>query len=823
MDTFGAGLHTDLTVNPAPLAAPTTSASLRVNNAAVTALDLGGQTLTLSDGGLLVGSAHNGAFAISNGSLSSSGELVLHNYSAGAVVVDADITGAGLVHLTGTGITALNGAKSFTGELRISGGIVRISDPASLGAGAAFSLGGTLSTAATMTIAKPVTLLGDGGVFAVDDATTTTLSGIVGSMSNFIYQAINPTFNAVTNAGNTDNVGVGDIIKTGTGTLFLSNSANGYEGLTDVRAGTLRVTMPDVGGSYTPLGRTESWLDGTIVRSGATLEVSKVGNAASAVNLLEFIRLEGGSTLKSVGGGRFAIIGQVEVTGPVTFDTAGQIDMNGGGALSGSGDILKTGASTLILSGNNILYTGAITVDSGILASRGLGIGSGADLADTVTVGGTGTTAEFRRMSAGQTLNNTLVQAQNILVTGTGTKRIGGGNASAPAGDDSFVYNGGITLNTGVELNFESAAATVAGTRVGYFKMNGAINDAGNITTRVINGNATGSRIGVFQLNAANPAWTGALTLGNATPSALNQHIVRLGHTAATSAANAVTMRSDSSLQVGGIAATIGTLTTNGGSTDIIENVAYTPGTLTISQSTDGNWDALFQDGTPTGTIYENEAGSAGAPLNIVKDGAGIAMMTLSNPYTGTTDVIGGTLIISGSITASSLTTTSTGGTLGGTGSVGSLKTNGGTLAPGVNGVGIFNATNVNFAGGTFAVDIHGVDPLHDQLFANGTVTISAATELSITLGNGYIPVEGDLFILVDNSAGGAVTTPHFFRANGAEIPNYSDFNAAGYTWQLDYNGGNGNDITLIAVPEPGSAVLLLAGLGLLARRRRSV
>ena len=823
IDTFGAGLHTDLTVNPAALGAPTTSASLRVNNAAVTALDLGGQALTLSEGGLLVGSAHNAALAISNGSFTSGGDLTLHNYSTGSVAVDADITGAGLVHLTGTGTKLLNGAKSFTGELRISGGTVVISDPASLGTGAAFSLGGTLRTSANMTIAKPVTLLGDGGVFEVDAATTNTLSGIVGNMNNFIFLATNPTFNAVTNAANTDNVGVGDVIKTGTGTLLLTNIANVYEGLTDIRAGTLRVAMTDASGTQTPLGKTESWLDGTIVRSGATLEVTKAAGANIPI-LAEFMRFEGGSTFRS-SSGRFAVIGQVEITGPVTFDavTGGQIDLAyTNGAISGSGDILKTGPGNILIGGNNILYTGAITIENGVFATRGQGIGAGADLTDVITIGGTGTTAEYRRMSNGQVLNNTLVEGHNILVTGTGTKRIGGGNASAPLGDDSFVYNGSITLNTNAELNFEAGGATVAGTRTGYLKLNGATSGAANITTRVTGGNATAGRVGVFQLNAANPAWTGVLTLGNATSNTLNQHIVRLGNPAATSAANAVTMRNDSTLQVGGNAVTIGTLTTNGGTTHVIENAAYTPGTLTISQITDATWDTLFQDGTPTGTIYENEAGSPGAPLNLVKDGAGIATMTLANPYTGTTDVLGGTLIISGSITGSTLTSVSTGGTLGGTGSTGALRTIGGTLAPGISGAGTFSATNVEFAGGTFAVDIHGVHPLHDRLNANGTVNISAATDLSITLGNGYIPVEGDSFILVDNSAAGATTTPHFFRANGVELPYYTDFSAAGYLWQLDYNSGDGNDILLIAVPEPGSAVLLLAGLGLLARRRRA-
>jgi hypothetical protein len=42
-----------------------------------------------------------------------------------------------------------------------------------------------------------------------------------------------------------------------------------------------------------------------------------------------------------------------------------------------------------------------------------------------------------------------------------------------------------------------------------------------------------------------------------------------------------------------------------------------------------------------------------------------------------------------------------------------------------------------------------------------------------------------------------------------------------GNPWQVRYSGGTGNDLTLVAIPEPATSVLGLLGAIALLRRRR--
>ncbi len=668
VDQFGAGLNTDLTAN-ATLAGPTTTNSIRFNNTAVTQLDLGAGQLTVTEGGILVGSGHTGPLAIINGSITTGGanDVIIHNYGTGGVTISADISGSQPVTYAGTGVTTLVGAKTYTGTTYLNGGTVSIAADSSLGAAAnaIFMNGGRLQTTTSFAITRGITIGGDAAYFeTVGTGTTTTLSGVIARDVNFIYTEANNNIGGIVNAANTDNVGVGDIIKTGAGVLLITGNTNTFSGMVDVKQGTLQVQLADVGTAQTNLGTNESWIDGTIVRTGATLSFNKLGTASIAV-MAEWIRMEAGSTLVATGG-RFQANGIFDVQGDITVDigSGANLDQQGGGGyMMGNGNITKTGAGAYILWANNNLFTGALTVENGILGARGQGQVTGSDFNEVITIGGTGTTAEYRRLSANEFTNNQLVEDHNIVVTGTGTKRLGYGNFSVPSGDDFIDFNGTLALNTNVELNVDTPGGTRAQTA--YFRLNGSILGAANAATRVAGGTTGFTRTGVFELNADNTAWTGALTTGNTSNNVLNLHIVRLGGDDALLSDNNVTLLHNSTFQVAGHTVTAGNLATNGvvgaASNEIVENAAHADGTIGFTQASDGNWDALFRDGTPIGTIYELDGNTTVGRLNLVKEGTARATLTLDNQYTGSTTVNAGTLQVGSGGTAATRSVGDTG------------------------------------------------------------------------------------------------------------------------------------------------------------------
>lgn len=82
-----------------------------------------------------------------------------------------------------------------------------------------------------------------------------------------------------------------------------------------------------------------------------------------------------------------------------------------------------------------------------------------------------------------------------------------------------------------------------------------------------------------------------------------------------------------------------------------------------------------------------------------------------------------------------------------------------------------------------------------------------------------YVPTPGDTFLILDDRASGA------FPGTFKDLPEGAIYTAAnGVPMRISYIGGDGNDVTLTATPEPATSVTLIGATAgwLLGRRRRT-
>jgi autotransporter-associated beta strand protein len=221
------------------------------------------------------------------------------------------------------------------------------------------------------------------------------------------------------------------------------------------------------------------------------------------------------------------------------------------------------------------------------------------------------------------------------------------------------------------------------------------------------------------------------------------------------------------------------------------------------------------------GGVIQNTTGT----LDLTKTGTGTLTLSNTSTYTGATNVSAGTLVVNGNI-STSITTVASGGTLGGSGTVGALTVlNGGTHAPGTS-PSIQNTGNYSNAG-TLGIEIDGsaVGTGYDQVNVTGTVALSGL--LSITMG--YTPAVNELFFILANNDSDPIAGTLF---SNAPIDG-NTYTLGGQQFQISYFGNQtspgvgtftgGNDVVLMAIPEPNVAALL-GSLGILAllRRRRN-
>lgn len=602
------------------------------------------------------------------------------------------------------------------------------------------------------------------------------------------------------------------------------------------------ITLAD-GASVTFSAASGTWGTGGNVRtltigSGSIFDLST--NSMSITAGTGFIK-DGSGVLALAGGtyaGGFTVnAGTVILRGTNAMGDGGLLTLNGGTVAGSANRILTDKYDSGIVIGGNVQFGELATVVSSASSTANLTFNNNVGLGSanrTLTQGNNGTNSFsgiISNTSGGLTFAANVstdgrFEITNASNTFTGPINVTGGEvrftADGSIGNaaNDIVIDGGrfakasdaltVTLSGGRDISVGDAVGTaISSPGTGVLIYNNAIaNKTGETGSWAKQGGGTLELGGVSTYTGDTSINNGFVKLTTGNDRLPTGTVVSIGQSASI---NLGTLDLNGrNQQIAGLNSTAGTNATASNNSV----TSATAATLTLGGA--GNYS--FGDGTAA------NSGVIGGAISLVKEGSGTQTLGDTNTYTGTTTVNSGTLIINGNI-STSLTTIKSGGTLGGSGYVGGLSVEGGgTLAPG-NSPGILNVGSTSLATlSTFAVEINGntVSTQYDQL--NVTGTMSLAGLLSVTMG--YTPADSALFFIIAND--GLPTDAITGTFSNAPVDG-GIYKLGGQDFKISYFGDSGtnsfiggNDVVLMAIPEP-SATLLVGGLGffVMLRRRR--
>ena len=635
--------------------------------------------------------------------------------------------------INSSGVTALNGANTYTGATTIgNGATVRLGNAAGLGAttaGTTISSGGMLDLNGQGVGAEAITVGGTGvsslGAIINVSASAASLSG---DLTLSAATTIGTTNGTITLSGAIGESGSRALTKIGGGTLILSG-ANSYSGATTVDAGTL------VAANNTALGTTGGT---TTVADTATLAFSNNINSAEA------IRIGGAGVLRNIhgsntnmgvvgvgtnsGGTNATIIvdtgtslqlGDINLrdgattTRSLTLDTDGTLLITGGLTNNtATYNIQKEGAGSLVISNNGTtgsaqmnISEGTVTLAAGSFSTStdtgARAIDLGLNAADSATANN----VAFY-VAGGQTLSNSIYVAPQV--GGSGTRTLGTESGSGTATFNNEIFLGG-------DLTVSAASGGTA-----LF--------SGNI---VNNGNLTKTNTGTVVLAGTN-------TFGGAV--AINGGTLVVSNSAAINDTNAVTIASGATLSLGS-SETVGSITGGG-------NIALL-----------GN--QLIAGGNGSSTEFSGVMSSTSSAAQFVKFGAGTLTLSGSNTMNGQLYLVNGTTLF-----------TVNQGT-GFTNTINLGETNGSaaaTVAFGGSGLSVTNPINVRWGNnGTMTIEAQNSA---GTLTLGGALTLSKNATLKATNGgdvllSGAVNI-GTSQLFADNTAGSDITISGNISADAA-------------------------------------------------------
>ncbi|MCX6876176.1 MAG: autotransporter-associated beta strand repeat-containing protein [Verrucomicrobia bacterium] len=542
----GKNMNVDSSQSPAGVITPN---SLRFNTAAAYTLTLQGAN-TIASGGILVGtSVGNNLSTITGGTLATGTEWIVNqNNPSNSLEISSGITGGGVVSKWGAGTLVLSGANDYTGQTALYAGTTRFSGAMAAGAvvtisGAAIAQMGTatgLPAGATVTFGPGSTgklqLNGNNitlGTLATNATVGTPIveNGSADPVTLTVANTADSTFGGKLQNGSTGTLA---LLKSGTGTLNLSGTANTYTGKTVIDGGTLAFNTEGSLGA-TP-GAAQA--DHITINNGGTLwEMTGTGNNPLSAN--RGITLGSGvQTIRHNGNGYVLINGVISGSGGLDIRSDGGNDVRIAGVNTYTGDTrlysnmglnnalalqystldyntayggqlnyLTTSSYTAVtfggLKGNKDLAFGTValsvgqnnsdTAYSGVLGSTGgslTKIGSG-----TLTLGGGNTYTGATNVTLGKLfINGNCTGTGAVTVSGGatlgGTGSIAGNTTIAATGRLAFTLSTVAASHDGFNI---SGTLTFSGASVLDITANGVLPAPGAYTLVTTTGGITGS------------------------------------------------------------------------------------------------------------------------------------------------------------------------------------------------------------------------------------------------------------------------------------------------------------------------------------------
>ena len=645
-----------------------------------------------------------------------------------------------------------------------------------------------------------------------------------------------------------------NLLKTGAGTLVLSNTANTFTGQMLIDQGTVRVTKLANTNQNSSIGAgTGAVRLGQLGNTG-TLEYVGTGDTSDRQINIGNGDGNGGSTILNNGSGAL-------VFNNATFNVSGAT----GSAVN---------ARNLTLGGTN---TGANTI-SGAIANTGSGINL-----KTISVvkqeAGTWILSSSNAYTGGTTLINGVLRAGHNNAFGTGTLTLSGGTLASDGATARTLTNA-VTLSGVAQVTLtESTIGTGDLTLSGPVTTTGAIN-----RTLLVNQLATISGLVDGSSGALFKSGTGTLVMANTANTfsggfGINSGTVQVTKLADAGENSSVGTRNSNSVMRLGQTVTTGTLEytgtgdtsdlqinigngDGGGGSTILNNgsgaLVFDNATFNVSGTAGSATNArtLTLGGTNTGAntisgvIANTGSGSNLKTISVAKTNAGTWVLAGANTYSGTTTVSSGSLIVNGNQSgATGLLTVAANATLGGSGTIGGATTISGTHSPG-NSPGIQTFTNgLTYNGGAQFIwelaantvnpddrgeSFDGVNITGGNLSFGGPVTMTLNFSTGVTWSNNlwstdYLGASG--WLVYSLTGGGNITNfTNLSLANIDWIDSQSNVLStarSGASFSL-YQDGNDIYLNYTAVPEPSTyALLVLSAAGLAAhvvrrRRRRS-